>query len=272
VPGTLAIFVSQSGETADTLAALRYCVGKADSIVAVVNVPESSIARESSLVLPILAGPEIGVASTKAFTCQLSMLYLLALHAARTRGEIDPGTLAQKYAALRGLPGLMRIALDAGPVIADAARKVAEARDVLFLGRGAMYPLALEGALKLKEISYIHAEGYPSGELKHGPIALVDGTVPVVVLAPTDPIFDKTVSNMQEVMARDGRVVLISDAAGIAAAGSDSWLTIAMPTVSPDLAPILYAIPAQLLAYHAAVAKGTDVDQPRNLAKSVTVE
>ena len=269
---TLAIFVSQSGETADTLAALRYCRGKAAHIAAVVNVPESSIARESDLVLPILAGPEIGVASTKAFTCQLAMLYLLTLQAAAARGQRDVGTLAQNYAALQGLPGLMRIALDAAPAIAEAARKLAEARDVLFLGRGAMYPLALEGALKLKEISYIHAEGYPSGELKHGPIALVDASVPVVVLAPSDAVFDKTVSNMQEVMARDGRVLLISDAGGIAAAGGDAWLTIAMPRVDPDLAPILYALPAQLLAYHAAVAKGTDVDQPRNLAKSVTVE
>ena len=270
--GTLAIFVSQSGETADTLAALRYCAGKADKIAAVVNVPESSIARESDIVLPILAGPEIGVASTKAFTCQLNLLYLLALEAARQTGEIDPGTLAQKCAALQGIPGLVRLAIDKADEIAEAARKLSEARDVLFLGRGAMFPMAMEGALKLKEISYIHAEGYPSGELKHGPIALVDGAVPVVVMAPTDAIFDKTVSNMQEVMARDGKVLLISDAGGVSAAGQDTWLSVVMPTVAPDLAPIVYAVPAQLLAYHAAVAKGTDVDQPRNLAKSVTVD
>ena len=271
-PGTLAVFVSQSGETADTLAALRYCAGKAAAIAAVVNVAESSIARESDVVLPILAGPEIGVASTKAFTCQLMVLYLLAVTAAHARGALDAASVQEKCEALRSLPGLFRIALDSAADMAEAARKISTARDVLFLGRGAMYPLALEGALKLKEISYIHAEGYPSGELKHGPIALVDDAVPVVVMAPRDALFDKTVSNMQEVMARDGKVVLISDTQGLTEAGEGCWHTLTMPAIADELAPILYALPAQLLAYHGAVAKGTDVDQPRNLAKSVTVE
>ncbi|MCH2167791.1 MAG: glutamine--fructose-6-phosphate transaminase (isomerizing) [Oceanicola sp.] len=271
-PGTLAVFVSQSGETADTLAALRYCAGKAAAIAAVVNVAESSIARESDVVLPILAGPEIGVASTKAFTCQLMVLYLLAVTAAHARGALDAASVQEKCDALRSLPGLFRIALDSAADMAEAARKISTARDVLFLGRGAMYPLALEGALKLKEISYIHAEGYPSGELKHGPIALVDDAVPVVVMAPRDALFDKTVSNMQEVMARDGKVVLISDTQGLTEAGEGCWHTLTMPAIADELAPILYALPAQLLAYHGAVAKGTDVDQPRNLAKSVTVE
>jgi glucosamine--fructose-6-phosphate aminotransferase (isomerizing) len=271
-PGTLAVFVSQSGETADTLAALRYCAGKASAIAAVVNVAESSIARESDVVLPILAGPEIGVASTKAFTCQLMVLYLLAVTAAHARGALDAASVQEKCDALRSLPGLFRIALDSAADMAEAARKISTARDVLFLGRGAMYPLALEGALKLKEISYIHAEGYPSGELKHGPIALVDDAVPVVVMAPRDALFDKTVSNMQEVMARDGKVVLISDTQGLTEAGEDCWHTLTMPAIADELAPILYALPAQLLAYHGALAKGTDVDQPRNLAKSVTVE
>ena len=271
-PGTLAVFVSQSGETADTLAALRYCAGKAAAIAAVVNVAESSIARESDVVLPILAGPEIGVASTKAFTCQLMVLYLLAVTAAHGRGALDAASVQEKCDALRSLPGLFRIALDSAADMAEAARKISTARDVLFLGRGAMFPLALEGALKLKEISYIHAEGYPSGELKHGPIALVDDAVPVVVMAPRDALFDKTVSNMQEVMARDGKVVLISDTQGLTEAGEGCWHTLTMPAIADELAPILYALPAQLLAYHGAVAKGTDVDQPRNLAKSVTVE
>jgi len=271
-PGTLAVFVSQSGETADTLAALRYCAGKASAIAAVVNVAESSIARESDVILPILAGPEIGVASTKAFTCQLMVLYLLAVTAAHARGALDAASVQEKCEALRSLPGLFRIALDSAADMAEAARKISTARDVLFLGRGAMYPLALEGALKLKEISYIHAEGYPSGELKHGPIALVDDAVPVVVMAPQDALFDKTVSNMQEVMARDGKVVLISDTQGLTEAGEGCWHTLTMPAIADELAPILYALPAQLLAYHGAVAKGTDVDQPRNLAKSVTVE
>lgn len=269
---TTALFVSQSGETADTLAALRYCEGKAERIVSVVNVPESSIARESDLVLPIHAGVEVGVASTKAFSCQLAVLLILALKAARDRGEIDAETLADHLSSLRGMPNVLSIALEANEATQKAALNLAEARDVLFLGRGLMYPLALEGALKLKEISYIHAEAYASGELKHGPIALVDQYVPVVVMAPRDALFDKTVSNMQEVIARKGRVILVSDRQGIEEAGDGTFATIELPTVPDIMTPILYAIPAQLLAYHTAVAKGTDVDQPRNLAKSVTVE
>ncbi|MCX7888326.1 MAG: glutamine--fructose-6-phosphate transaminase (isomerizing) [Rhodobacteraceae bacterium] len=269
---SFAIFVSQSGETADTLAALRFARGRVARIVSVINVTTSTIARESDIALPILAGVEVGVASTKAFTCQLAVLALLALKAGADRGRIDPATLAAHLADLAALPGLMNQALSREAGIAGRAAELAEAQDVLFLGRGAMFPLALEGALKLKEISYIHAEGYASGELKHGPIALVDKLVPVIVLAPRDHLFDKTVSNMQEVMARHGRVLLVSDAQGVREAGEGTWATITMPPVSPLFAPILYAVPAQLLAYHAAVAKGTDVDQPRNLAKSVTVE
>ncbi len=267
-----ALFVSQSGETADTLAALRYTRDKVAKIVAVVNVPTSSIARESDLALPIMAGIEVGVASTKAFSCQLVTLAVLALKAAVDRGRLDAAGLAQHIADLAALPGLMNHALALSAAISDIAENLAEAQDVLFLGRGAMFPLALEGALKLKEISYIHAEGYASGELKHGPIALIDNRVPVIVLAPRDHLFEKTVSNMQEVMARNGKVLLISDAQGVAEAGMDCWRTLTMPSVSDAFAPILYAIPAQLLAYHTAIAKGTDVDQPRNLAKSVTVE
>ena len=270
--GTVALFVSQSGETADTLAALRYCEGKADRIVAVVNVPESSIARESDLVLPILAGTEIGVASTKAFTCQLTVLLMMALKAAEERGTMTTEEVAEKLTALRMVPGILNAALEREGVLQAAARNLAEARDILFLGRGVMYPLALEGALKLKEISYIHAEAYASGELKHGPIALIDEHVPVVVLAPRDNLFDKTVSNMQEVMARSGKVLLITDAEGATEGGDGVWDLVVMPAIDPVLSPILYSIPAQLLAYHTAVAKGTDVDQPRNLAKSVTVE
>lgn len=269
---TAALFVSQSGETADTLAALRYCEGKADRIVSVVNVPESSIARESDLVLPIHAGVEVGVASTKAFTCQLVVLFILALKAARDRGVIDADTLSDHLSALRSMPSILSTALESSAAMQKASLQLAEARDVLFLGRGLMFPLALEGALKLKEISYIHAEAYASGELKHGPIALVDKTVPVVVMAPRDALFDKTVSNMQEVMARKGRVILISDHQGLEEAGEGAFATIELPSVPDALTPLLYAIPAQLLAYHTAVAKGTDVDQPRNLAKSVTVE
>ncbi|WP_417259216.1 glutamine--fructose-6-phosphate transaminase (isomerizing) [Celeribacter sp.] len=271
-PRTLAIFVSQSGETADTLAALNYMSGKAAKIISVVNVTESSIARGSDLALPILAGVEVGVASTKAFTCQLSVLGLLALHAAHTRGEIDDAGLAKHLAEMRTLPGLMTRALDLDAQFNDLSQELAEASDVLFLGRGAMFPLALEGALKLKEISYIHAEGYASGELKHGPIALIDAHMPVIVFAPHDALFDKTVSNMQEVMARGGKVLLVSDKAGLDIASDGVWKTVQMPAVSDFFAPILYALPAQLIAYHTAVAKGTDVDQPRNLAKSVTVE
>ncbi|HBZ45238.1 MAG TPA: glutamine--fructose-6-phosphate transaminase (isomerizing), partial [Maritimibacter sp.] len=270
--GTVALFVSQSGETADTLAALRFCAGKAEKIVSVVNVPESSIARESDLALPILAGAEIGVASTKAFTCQLSVLLVLALKAAKDRRRLTPDALDSHLSDLRALPGLVNQALGSESQIAQIAAKLAEARDILFLGRGRMFPLALEGALKLKEISYIHAEAYASGELKHGPIALIDQHVPVVVLAPRDELYDKSISNMQEVMARGGRVLLIADAKGIAQAGTGVWRTITMPDAPELIQPILYAVPAQLLAYHAAIAKGTDVDQPRNLAKSVTVE
>lgn len=270
--GTVAVFVSQSGETADTLAALRYMAGKADSIISVVNVPESSIARESDLALPILAGAEIGVASTKAFTCQLTTLAILALNAAHARGRIDDAELAEKLAALRAMPGVINHALSIEDKCKRLASDLAEARDILFLGRGQMYPLAMEGALKLKEISYIHAEAYASGELKHGPIALVDNKVPVVVMAPRDALFEKTVSNMQEVMARGGQVLLITDETGAKEAGEGVWNTIIMPEISDFLAPILYAVPAQLLAYYTAIAKGTDVDQPRNLAKSVTVE
>jgi len=270
--GTAALFVSQSGETADTLAALRYMEGKADKIFSVVNVPESSIARESDLALPIFAGVEIGVASTKAFTCQLTTLALLALKAAKDRGTIDAATMTRHLTALRALPGVMNHALTIEEKTIKVAQSLAETRDILFLGRGLMYPLALEGALKLKEISYIHAEAYASGELKHGPIALVDKHVPVIVMAPRDRLFEKTVSNMQEVMARGGRVLLITDAKGAAEASEGVWDTIIMPEIDDFLAPILYAIPAQLLAYYTAIAKGTDVDQPRNLAKSVTVE
>jgi glucosamine--fructose-6-phosphate aminotransferase (isomerizing) len=269
---TGALFVSQSGETADTLAAMRYCEGRAAKVVSVVNVPESSIARESDIALPILAGTEIGVASTKAFTCQLTVLLLLALKAAKDRGTRTPEDLADSLSNLRGLPAIINHALELDPAFKTAARQLAEADNALFLGRGLMYPLALEGALKLKEISYIHAEAYASGELKHGPIALIDKKMPVIVLAPCDALFDKTVSNMQEVMARGGKVMLITDRAGAEAACDGVWTHVTMPEVDPVLTPILYALPAQLLAYHTAVAKGTDADQPRNLAKSVTVE
>ncbi len=268
--GTLAIFVSQSGETADTLAALRFCSGRA-RILSVVNVESSSIARASDIALPILAGREIGVASTKAFTCQLAVLGILALKAAQDLGTLSQSDIARHLDDLLRLPALMAQALNAEEEISHIARDLSEARDILFLGRGAMYPLALEGALKLKEISYIHAEAYASGELKHGPIALVDEHVPVIVFAPNDRLFGKSVSNMREVMARGGRIVLVSDAPGLASQ-PDVWHRAQMPEISELWAPILYAIPAQLLAYHTAIAKGTDVDQPRNLAKSVTVE
>jgi glucosamine--fructose-6-phosphate aminotransferase (isomerizing) len=271
-PASTALFVSQSGETADTLAALRYARGKAGRILSIVNVPESSIARESDLALPILAGVEVGVASTKAFMNQLAVLAHLAILAGRQKGHIDPTREAELLADLARLPALLNQALALDPKIAKRTGKLAEARSVLFLGRGPMYPMALEGALKLKEISYIHAEGYASGELKHGPIALVDKTVPVVVLAPRDALFDKTVSNMQEVLAREGRVWLITDATGAQEAGDGVWQTLVMPEINPIFAPMLYAVPAQLIAYHTALHKGTDVDQPRNLAKSVTVE
>ncbi len=271
-PASWALFVSQSGETADTLAALRHVRGKVARVLAVVNVPTSSIARESDHALPTLAGAEIGVASTKAFTGQLMVLAMLALRAARDRGRMDAATAQAHARALHHLPGMMNQALALSDEIAALAAKLAEAQDVLFLGRGPMVPIALEGALKLKEISYIHAEGYAAGELKHGPIALVDRQVPVVVLAPSDALFDKTMSNMQEVLARHGKVILITDADGHARAAEGCWRSLVLPNVLPALAPILYALPVQLLAYHTAVAKGTDVDQPRNLAKSVTVE
>ncbi len=267
----MAVFVSQSGETADTLAALRHVRGHVGQVVSVVNVPSSSIARESDVVLPIHAGPEIGVASTKAFTAQLQVLALMALEAGRARGFLDAATHAARMDDLRAAPGYIAQALDREDEIRRLTEMLANARDVLFLGRGAMFPLALEGALKLKEISYIHAEAYAAGELKHGPIALIDRDLPVIIFAPHDALFDKTVSNMQEVMARQGRVMLISDAAGLAEVDDvPHWLQ--MPAVPPLIAPMVYAIPAQLIAYHTALHRGTDVDQPRNLAKSVTVE
>lgn len=270
--GGLAIFISQSGETADTLAALKHCKENGQVIAAVVNVPTSSMAREADLLLPTHAGPEIGVASTKAFTCQLAVLAALAAHFAVRKGRLSREDEAEIVEHLLEAPACLNAALDHDEDIAAMAHLIAPARDVLYLGRGADFPLALEGALKLKEISYIHAEGYASGEMKHGPIALIDEAVPVIVLAPSGPLFEKTVSNMQEVQARGGKVVLISDAAGIAEAGEGCMATIEMPRVHPLIAPLVYAVPVQLLAYHVACAKGTDVDQPRNLAKSVTVE
>ena len=271
-PGTSALFVSQSGETADTLAALRYMTSQNATIISVVNVPESSIARESDLVLPLYAGVEIGVASTKAFTAQLTVLALLAIKVAYAKGVISEAQYRVYISDINRIPGLVSQALGIDTAVQKVARKLATAQDVIFLGRGAMYPIAMEGALKLKEISYIHAEGYPSGELKHGPIALIDKKIPVVVLAPMDLLFEKSVSNMQEVMARSGKVLLLSCQNGLNAASDGTWSTLTMPATTELIAPILYAIPAQLLAYHTAVAKGTDADQPRNLAKSVTVE
>jgi len=270
--GGLSLFISQSGETIDTLAALRYARDAGQHVVAVVNVPESAIERESDAVIHTLAGPEIGVASTKAFTTQLAVLACLAIATARARGAIDAAREAELTLALTEVPALAAQVLNHDSHIRDVARQVSEARDVLYLGRGTAYPIALEGALKLKEISYIHAEGYAAGEMKHGPIALIDESVPVIVCAPSGPLFDKTASNVQEVIARGGRVVLISDAQGAARLGDSVAHVIELPAVDPFVAPLLYAIPVQLLAYHAAVWKGTDVDQPRNLAKSVTVE
>ncbi len=270
--GGLSLFISQSGETADTLAALRHCKAAGQTIAVVVNVPTSTMAREADLLLPTHAGPEIGVASTKAFTCQLAVLAALAAHLAVKRGRMSRAEEAAVVEHLIEVPSALNAALAHDEEIAAMAHLIVPARDVLYLGRGADYPLALEGALKLKEISYIHAEGYASGEMKHGPIALIDELVPVIVLAPSGPLFEKTVSNMQEVRARGGKVVLISDAEGIAEAGEGCLATIEMPKVHPLIAPLVYAVPVQLLAYHVAVAKGTDVDQPRNLAKSVTVE
>jgi glucosamine--fructose-6-phosphate aminotransferase (isomerizing) len=271
-PGGLALFISQSGETADTLAALRHCKAEGQTIAVVVNVPTSTMAREADLLLPTHAGPEIGVASTKAFTCQLAVLAALAARLAVLRGRMDRAEETDVVKHLVETPACLNAALSHDEEIADMAHLIAPARDVLYLGRGPDFPLALEGALKLKEISYIHAEGYASGEMKHGPIALIDESVPVIVLAPSGPLFEKTVSNMQEVRARGGKVVLISDAEGIAEAGEGCIATIEMPKVHPLIAPLVYAVPVQLLAYHVACVKGTDVDQPRNLAKSVTVE
>ena len=268
----LAIVVSQSGETADTLAALRYCNKNGMKTLGIVNVDESTISREASLALQIHAGPEIGVASTKAFTCQLTTLYFLAIKAAKDKGSINSNQEAKLIKSILQLPSMIVDALSLEAEIKQTAQDLSKASNAIFLGRGAMYPLASEGALKLKEISYIHAEGYASGELKHGPIALVDENMPVVVLAPRDELFEKTVSNMHEVMARGGKVLLITDAEGADEAQDGTWKTIIMPKILNDLAPILYSIPVQLLAYHTAVYKGTDVDQPRNLAKSVTVE
>ncbi|MGL5165225.1 MAG: glutamine--fructose-6-phosphate transaminase (isomerizing) [Afipia sp.] len=270
--GDLAIFISQSGETADTLAALRYAKSQGLHTISVVNVPSSTIARESETVLPTLAGPEIGVASTKAFTCQLMALAALAVAAGRARGELSETDETKLVHALIEVPRLMTQALALEPQIEKLARDIAKSKDVLYLGRGTNYPLALEGALKLKEISYIHAEGYAAGELKHGPIALIDETMPVVVIAPHDRVFEKTVSNMQEVAARGGRIILMTDAQGAKEATVDSLVTIILPDMSATVTPMVYAIPVQLLAYHTAVVMGTDVDQPRNLAKSVTVE
>jgi glutamine---fructose-6-phosphate transaminase (isomerizing) len=271
-PGNLAICVSQSGETADTLASLRYARAHKQHALSIVNVPTSSIARESDVVMPTLAGPEIGVASTKAFTCQLAALACLAIAAGRTRGvlnENDEKTLVQ---ALIEVPRRLNEALALEPQLEHLARDLAKSKDVLYLGRGTSFPIALEGALKLKEISYLHAEGYAAGELKHGPIALVDENMPVIVIAPHDKVFEKTFSNMQEVAARGGRLIVMTDAQGARAAKADAMITLTLPTVHPAVAPIVYAVPVQLLAYHTAVLMGTDVDQPRNLAKSVTVE
>ena len=270
--GGLALFISQSGETADTLAALRHCKENGQTIGAVVNVPTSSMAREADLLLPTHAGPEIGVASTKAFSCQLAVLAALAAHMAVRKGLMTRAEEQEVVGHLLEAPACLNAALDHDDDIASMAHLIAPARDVLYLGRGPDFPLALEGALKLKEISYIHAEGYASGEMKHGPIALIDDDVPVIVLAPSGPLFEKTVSNMEEVRARGGQIVLISDAEGLEAAGEGCLATIEMPKVHPLIAPLVYAIPVQLLAYHVACVKGTDVDQPRNLAKSVTVE
>src|SRR3954447_9134207 len=270
--GDLAIFISQSGETADTLAALRYAKAQGLHTLSVVNVPMSTIARESETVLQTLAGPEIGVASTKAFTCQLMVLAALAIAAGKARGELSDTDEARLVHGLVEIPRLMAAALATEPQIEKLARDIAKAKDVLYLGRGTSYPLALEGALKLKEISYIHAEGYAAGELKHGPIALIDENMPVVVIAPHDRVFEKTVSNMQEVAARGGGIILMTDAKGAAEATIESLVTIVLPDMAAAFTPMVYAVPVQLLAYHTAVIMGTDVDQPRNLAKSVTVE
>ena len=270
--GGVSLFISQSGETIDTLAALRYARAQGQKILSIVNMPESSVARESDAVLQTLAGPEIGVASSKTFTTALTVLACLALATARARGVIDDEAEAALSTALTEVPARAAEILAHGDSIREIAGFLAETRDVLYLGRGNIYPIALEGALKLKEISYIHAEGHAAGEMKHGPIALIDDTMPVIVCAPSGPLFEKTASNIAEAAARGGLVVLISDTAGIEKVGDRALHSIEMPEVDPFVAPILYALPVQLLAYHTAVIKGTDVDQPRNLAKSVTVE
>jgi glucosamine--fructose-6-phosphate aminotransferase (isomerizing) len=270
--GDLAIFVSQSGETADTLASLRYAKGAQQHVLSVVNVPTSTIARDSDVVVPTLAGPEIGVASTKAFTCQLSVLACLAIAAGRARGVLPEAEERQLAHALLEVPRLMMEALALEPEIERLARDLAKCRDVLYLGRGTSFPLALEGALKLKEISYIHADGYAGGELKHGPIALIDETMPVIVIAPHDRVFEKTVSNMEEIAARGGRIILVTDRKGTFAAPVETLMTLTLPEMPSFVTPIVYAVPMQLIAYHTAVIMGTDVDKPRNLAKSVTVE
>lgn len=271
-PGGLAIFISQSGETADTLASLRYAKENKQHTLAIVNVPTSTIARESGAMIRTLAGPEISVASTKAFTCQLAALCCLAIASGKARGFLSDTDERKLVRALIEVPRLMVDALALEPQIEQLAKELEHASDVLYLGRGTSYPLALEGALKLKEISYIHAEGYAAGELKHGPIALIDENMPVVVIAPHDKVFEKTASNVQEVLARGGRIVLFTDEKGAEQAGVKSAVTLKLPEMPSTVTPLVYALPVQLLAYHVAVARGTDVDQPRNLAKSVTVE
>jgi len=271
-PGDLALFVSQSGETADTLASLRHAREQRQHVVSVLNVPGSTMARESDVVMPTLAGPEIGVASTKAFTCQLAALACLAIAAGRARDVLSPEDEQKLAQALIRVPGHMIQALALEPQIEHLARELAKSRDALYLGRGTSFPVALEGALKLKEISYIHAEGYAAGELKHGPIALIDETLPVVVIAPYDRVFEKTASNMQEVAARGGKIILVTDPKGAQEAGIETLATLILPEMASTVTPLVYAIPVQLIAYHTAVVMGTDVDQPRNLAKSVTVE
>jgi glucosamine--fructose-6-phosphate aminotransferase (isomerizing) len=271
-PGGLALFISQSGETADTLAALAYARRQGQATLSIVNVAESSMGRQADVAFLTHAGPEIGVASTKAFTTQLTVLACLVIAIAAKRGTIDRDTEQRLCQSLTEVPGRANEVLTHDQRIAEIARSVAEARDVLYLGRGTGYPIALEGALKLKEISYIHAEGYAAGEMKHGPIALIDENMPIIVIAPSDPLFEKTASNMQEVIARGGKVIFLSDAKGIERLGDIAAATVELPSIDPFVAPILYTIPVQLLAYHVAVLKGTDVDQPRNLAKSVTVE
>jgi glucosamine--fructose-6-phosphate aminotransferase (isomerizing) len=270
--GNLAIFVSQSGETADTLASLEFAKAHGQRVLSIVNVPTSTMARASQIVLRTLAGPEVGVASTKAFTCQLATLACLAIAAGRDRGVLSADEEAPLVRALADVPSYMTRALGLEPKIRQLARKIASSRNALFIGRGTNYPLALEGALKLKEITYIHAEGYAAGELKHGPIALVDKDLPVIVIAPGDMTFEKTMSNMHEVIAREGRTILITDQKGASAAAPGSWATLVLEDMPALVAPLVLALPLQLLAYHTALALGTDVDQPRNLAKSVTVE